>query len=262
MSTTMRENFTTGQIYRYAFITAGVIFFLYWLGPFATKEELSASARALYWTVAVTGNMLTAFAIVPLCCRKALQRGVFIWPYIFLGSAASALPGTSNIFLLEYFFRSQLVPILDLIFLYIDVLIITCAVSAVFFLAKQYQTDLNQPHSSGTKAPLPKTAPENEDFIHKLTGGAKLLRLNSQDHYLQVFTDSGTRTMLMRLSDASQHLSLSHGMQVHRSHWVAHSAVKHVEKGKNNVFLHLVDCSKIPVSRKYLKQVCNADWFK
>ena len=108
MSTTMRENFTTGQIYRYALITAGVIFFLYWLGPFATKEELSASARALYWTVAVTGNMLTAFAIVPLCCRKALQRGVFIWPYIFLGSAASALPGTSNIFLLEYFLGASL----------------------------------------------------------------------------------------------------------------------------------------------------------
>jgi DNA-binding LytR/AlgR family response regulator len=51
-------------------------------------------------------------------------------------------------------------------------------------------------------------------------------------------------------------------MQVHRSHWVTHSAVKNVEKGKNNVFLHLVDGSKIPVSRKYLKQVCNADWFK
>jgi len=81
--------------------------------------------------------------------------------------------------------------------------------------------------------------------------GRSLVRISSQDHYVEVVTERGRELVLMRFSDAVRELSGTGGCQVHRSHWVSRHAVVDVRRGKGKLRLVLKDGSEVPVSRTY-----------
>ena len=85
--------------------------------------------------------------------------------------------------------------------------------------------------------------------------GKNLLRVSSQDHYLEITTDKGSDRILMRFSDALDELSAMDGLRVHRSHWVMKSAIQEVKQAGGKVVLHLNDGSEVPVSRTYRKDL-------
>jgi hypothetical protein len=78
-----------------------------------------------------------------------------------------------------------------------------------------------------------------------------LLSMAVRDHYVDVVTENGQASLLMRFSDAMAEAEGIEGAQVHRSHWVAWSAVRQVEKAAGKVFLVLSNDSRIPVSRNH-----------
>jgi hypothetical protein len=81
--------------------------------------------------------------------------------------------------------------------------------------------------------------------------GQKLIRLQSADHYIEVFTEKGAKLLLMRLADATQLLESYNGAQVHRSHWVNFNEVSGVTKRNRKIWLRMSDGAEIPVSRSY-----------
>ncbi|MCP5087186.1 MAG: LytTR family transcriptional regulator [Rhodobacteraceae bacterium] len=81
--------------------------------------------------------------------------------------------------------------------------------------------------------------------------GRKLVRLQSADHYVEVHTETGTKLLLMRLSDAMEMLVGSNGGRVHRSHWVNYDEVDGVVKRDRKIWLRMSDGSDVPVSRSY-----------
>ena len=251
MGFTMREMPMFRLLPGYILVTAVIIFVLFWLGPFSTKSDLIPSHRALYWSIAVLGNLLVAVSIIPACIQLASNRGYRLVIGLSIGSIIAAIPGTANIFLLEYMFR-DLLPISYLIILYFDVAIITFSITMIFWMYSEYRLDI--------KAPRP--SKDDHAFVAELTGGSRLLHLEIQDHYLQVHTDTGPRTVLMRLGDAIDRLDPGRGLQVHRSHWVAHDAVAGIERRARGVMLVLDDNSTVPVSRSHLKKVRQAPWFR
>lgn len=78
---------------------------------------------------------------------------------------------------------------------------------------------------------------------------APLIRLQMRDHYVEVVTEAGSETVLLRMADAICAAEGVEGLQVHRSHWVARQAIRGVTRSQGRVALVLRDGGLVPVSR-------------
>ena len=76
-----------------------------------------------------------------------------------------------------------------------------------------------------------------------------LVRIEAQDHYLNVVTDWGSALILMRLSEAAEALEGFAGLQVHRSHWIAVEAVRAHRRETGRDILVMRDGTEVPVAR-------------
>ena len=80
-----------------------------------------------------------------------------------------------------------------------------------------------------------------------------------EDHYVRIFTGAGESLVLLRLSDAMAEVQDVPGLQIHRSHWVASSAVDRVERlAEGRLRVHLVNKLPPPVSRTFARAVREA----
>lgn len=82
-----------------------------------------------------------------------------------------------------------------------------------------------------------------------------LLRVEAQEHYVRLVSETDSRMLLYRFNDIVAELPDNDGMQVHRSHWVAYEAVVGHSRENGRLWLDLKDGSKVPVSRKYADDV-------
>ena len=83
----------------------------------------------------------------------------------------------------------------------------------------------------------------------------EIWHLEAKGHYLQILTDQGCEQVLMRFSDAIVALPETTGVQTHRSHWVAFSAVRTLVREGGKDFARLLDDRLIPVSKARRKDV-------
>ena len=200
-------------------------------GPFGTMEALPFLQRAIYWASVV------AVAIV-------LDRGLSrLGRFMRQGQAmrlvlvfAYAVIMASLVWLLNSTLFDGWGEFGQWIWLVFIILVISAAVHALFFWVRP------------NPQPIAKT-----NFLARLpvqTRG-QLIRLEAQDHYLKVVTDQGADLILMRMSDAENELG-NIGLRVHRSHWVAHSAIREVRRKQGRISLSMQDGSVVPVSRGYV----------
>lgn len=103
------------------------------------------------------------------------------------------------------------------------------------------------------EAPLPTLPRLVQRLPQDLRG--ELLSISVRDHYVDVRTDKGTGSLLMRLSDAMAEADTVDGAQIHRSHWVAWAAVDRGERAGGKLFLVLRDGARVPVSRNHKDKV-------
>ena len=80
---------------------------------------------------------------------------------------------------------------------------------------------------------------------------ARIIAIEADDHYLRVHTEAGQAYLHMRLGDAVLELAGVDGMRVHRSWWVARSAVASARWRHGRGTLRLADGRDVPVSRTY-----------
>src|SRR5690606_23711142 len=113
-----------------------------------------------------------------------------------------------------------------------------------------------------THAPPPGAAAAR--FLDRLPAKlrrARLVAVQSEDHYLRLHTDRGSDLILMRLADALGELEGLEGAQTHRSWWVARDAVASVVRGDGRAVLTLEGGLVVPVSRRYAKALRDAGWW-
>jgi hypothetical protein len=103
----------------------------------------------------------------------------------------------------------------------------------------------------------PKAAPAVPDILMRLPPEKRgpLMRLSAADHYVEIVTSRGSDLVLMRLGDAIAGTAPVEGLQVHRSHWVALSAIAGVQTTNGRTRLLLQDGSTLPVSRALAGEV-------
>lgn len=84
--------------------------------------------------------------------------------------------------------------------------------------------------------------------------GSELWHIAADLNYLHVRTSKGQAMVLYALARAADELGRS-GLLVHRSHWVAISAVRRVHRRRQGLIIELLDGSEVPVARRRQAQV-------
>ena len=92
-------------------------------------------------------------------------------------------------------------------------------------------------------------------------GSGRLIALEAEDHYLRIHTDLGSDIILMRMVDAVALLDTVPGARVHRSWWVARSAVEGSSSIDGRTTLRLATGLAVPVSRSMRPALAAQGWF-
>ncbi len=82
-----------------------------------------------------------------------------------------------------------------------------------------------------------------------------ILLMSAADHYVEIVTKNGSHLHRMTMKTAIEKAECCTGMQVHRSHWVAYSAMFSLEKTGERYFLLLRGGQKVPVSPAHAANV-------
>lgn len=88
--------------------------------------------------------------------------------------------------------------------------------------------------------------------------GRDVIAVSSDMHYLHVHTTKGKCMVLGTLRDAAAQLGDA-GMQVHRSHWVAHDHVRKIARRGSTLECVMSNGLRLPVSRRNRSKV--VDWY-
>lgn len=204
------------------------------IGPFSTGASWSYSFRALYWLTVVGSAIVVSHALKLAIVRyepriSVLKRGVLI-------SAGMVIFYAPILILLSQMtttLRDKPVTPWPMMMFYVGAISLSIGVG-------QWLRQLQD-----------KTPPRLLERLPQSRWG-NVIRLSSSDHYVEVVTDKGVETILMRFADALAELEGIDGTRVHRSHWVARQAVLGESRQNGRVFLDLIDGVRVPVSRSYL----------
>jgi len=101
--------------------------------------------------------------------------------------------------------------------------------------------------------PVAEDEPQPPRLMRRLSEGFQgpILRLCSEDHFVDVASATHRERLRMRLADAIDEMDTVEGHSVHRSHWVTRAAIEGVEREGARIFLRLSNGDLVPVSRTY-----------
>ena len=227
--------------------------FLGLIGPFGSYFNGPAWQRVLFQLACFWPGTLVYGALV----RLVLWRGwkpAATWAAIILGAAVVTAPFQ----ILVSSVGTAMWPILKIlrpIDWYLEGLLTAEPVVAGFTLLGQARMRKRRLASEADEA-----APLSP--AHGLLGAAPaaVLCLQMEDHYVRVHTHGGSRLVLTTLSQAMAAMDGIEGLQVHRSWWVARSAVAQAVADGRNLRLQLVNGVVAPVARSAVAGVRAAGW--
>jgi hypothetical protein len=90
--------------------------------------------------------------------------------------------------------------------------------------------------------------------------GRDVMALQAEDHYVRVHTALGSDLLLMRFADAVAEADGIDGLRVHRSWWVARSAVESAKGEGRRAMLTLRTGLSVPVTRESVPEIRRAGW--
>ncbi|MBL1240330.1 MAG: LytTR family transcriptional regulator [OCS116 cluster bacterium] len=172
------------------------------------------------------------------------------WPFIFIGSLCGILmtiPLLATIALINFIFLDNVISWPKMGSLWLQIFIVSQTIYALIYVV------ISQIIKS--RKQVEHTSPAMPHFLKNI--GGDLLYIKSEDHYLRIQTSAENKLILYKISDAIKQLDESHieGMIIHRSHWVAKSAIKsHKKDGRKNLLI-LSNDDILPVSATYLKNL-------
>jgi len=221
-------------------INVGVIGLCFWSGPFGTIDVLPDGIRLVYWGLIVLASSLIAtwlHALIYIQSWMSLS-GLFLVSLLF-----GLIIATVTVLLsLSLLVPIQRYPGYARIFVYSFP-----SATILFFLTtllarRQFNPPKEQQHER----------PALLKRLERYPDANEILALSAQDHYVEVTTDLGKELCLMRLEDAILEIEPEKGYRIHRSHWVAKSAIRDLIKQGATTKVVLVDGRKLSVSQARL----------
>ena len=221
-------------------INFGVIIVCFLSGPFGTFEALPNGFRLIYWgSIVLTTSLLAVWMGELIRARNwvalskiaavsivfaMLVAGLVILISLCLLHPIQKYPG--HIALLSYSFPSAAV---------------------IFFLFALVMRSKSMPGKDTDQK-----RPPLLNRLEKYPDAEKILSLSAQDHYVEVTTELGAELCLLRLSDAIAQTVPEDGFQIHRSHWIAKSAIVELKTKGATGQVRLTDGRTLNVSQSRL----------
>ena len=180
-------------------------------GTFQTDMLFDIVPRLFFWLVLIGISLLTGVSL-----RVAVQH---LWPatdYLAASFASALLSGIMLALTLPAGVRRLLDVPAEVLPSPVSVMVVITMIGSLIGLFHHFFTQAGGLSGQARPRLL-------ERLPQEICGN--LLRISVHDHYVEVATDRGTARLLMRLSDAIGEVDSVDGLRVHRSHWVARSAV-------------------------------------
>lgn len=248
-------------------IMTGVGLMLALIGPFGSFAAPFAW-RLVYWTGLAWGGYACYRPIGALVARLGPRLDfppAALWVTACL---IATVPMTVLVWFTGQSGRELQVPSLEeWLTLYGYVLAIGTVITFMFYL---FQRDVGgtplaamAPLANSPAQPEPAPAvPTQPRLFDRLPPklGTELVALEMEDHYLRVHTTLGSDLILLRMRDAVAELDGLDGAQVHRSWWVARTAVRGVLRDGRNLRLELSGGQIAPVARNLVPTLKTAGW--
>ena len=242
---------------------AAAVAVLAWLGPFDTWGRLSLPDRIAFWTLATSVNWIFGLVLGSAAGLAFDRRGGLAWAAAVVGgSAVAAVPGTAVVWLLvATYMDHRMTGVAEIASLYSQVIVIHLVLNALVTWLIYGKSRQGGAPDEAVSPYSPAETPASP-FLERIPPhlGRNLLHLHMQDHYVEVHTEEGSDLLLLRFRDALRELDGLDGAQVHRSHWVARSAVAGVVRRGGRIALRLVNGREVPVSRTFAPALRDRGW--
>ncbi len=240
-------------------VFAAVVVLFTVTGPFGTYDSLALPARLGYWLIVHALAWALALFFVTLFDAGLEHRIHNALARMLIGATISALPIGAMLTAVNGAFRSAPVTPGEVGANTLTALPISLILCVLAWMALDGTRNRSDLRTGEPEPPTPAAAPRPAilDRLQPEKRGA-LIRLEVQDHYVQVVTTRGHELILMRLADAIREAAPVDGRQVHRSHWVARSGIAALvrEPGRNGrSSIETLDGAVVPVSRAHLSGV-------
>lgn len=226
-----------------------LIRFGYWLSLLWLASFFAGPIARWYFPRFPNFNHRVSLALFGLCVAVSLPIFLIVMAMDVFGNPE----GQFSVSYVVRFFVDFKYGIIGLIWWFFQVFIITFIAFGAASLA----------YSAFLKDTMPATsANPAQRFLNRLPSkiGTDLKCITVEDHYIRVYTALGDAMILMRLADAISELDGFAGTQVHRSWWVAYSAIEHISKDKRRYTIQ-ISCSngepamRVPVSQSHVEKL-------
>lgn len=216
------------------------------MGPFGSYGAMPLLERALFWTPVLGVLVVLGVMIRTLVTVRSGPNPGFV--------ASLVIAGLNGLLLAPLLYG-----LLTLVLAGTGRLHVTGAEIAVLIVAVSLgicalRAAVEVRPAPPPAATVPQVPPRLARRLDPAISG-EIWALSVRDHYVDVLTSRGATSLLMRLSDAIHEVDSQPGAQVHRSHWVAWSAVATVCREGGKIVLHLKNGQQIPVSRNHRAKV-------
>ena len=235
------------------------------LGPFGSFALGSFADRLFYWIpAALLGyTLVRPTTLVALIIARRLRLPEI--PSAGAGILLASLPGTYAMAYLGGYRPGAELELQQLFQLYVQVALIGILVMLVFLLIEGRALTPEVSKQIETLAPSPQPIAESNaavPFLHRLPAAwrDRLVALEMEDHYVRAHGPGTSTLILLRMRDAEGELAGCDGLRVHRSWWVARSAVKQVIRNGRNIRLRLEGGLEAPVARDRIADLEDAGW--
>lgn len=233
--------------------TATIAISLVVMGPFDTYSQMTLGERILYWPPLVFGSLLLATAVRAYsrhfypdveagwrCVGESAAMATLFTPVIIMWTHTINGPGYEM-----HFFSAQLWVIVAAVYMMISISV--------------RLSDLSEAEAKVEAVARP--AEIRPRLYRRLSrpSAAPIVHLTVNDHYVELFQSDGAHhRLLLRFGDAVDEMDGVDGFCVHRSHWVARSAIRSVYREKGRDFVKLSNGTSVPVSRTYRPNLVKA----
>jgi hypothetical protein len=232
-------------------------------GPFGSYGEMTLAERGLFWAPVLAvciaaATLIRAFVYGALNLRSGLGGSVLITALMCLalcpplmlvlhglfGERPASMPGLAEI-----------------------VLLIASVSLGVCSLRHSAEIP-GEPGEGPAEAAVPVAesgsgsgaaaeAPQLPRLMRRVDPGLQgdLWSMTVRDHYVDVVTSAGPVSLLMRFGDAIEEAEPVEGLQIHRSHWVALSAIEGIDREGQRLFVRVKGGQRLPVSKAHRAKV-------
>ena len=247
----------------WAVVAATIVgIFLGIVGPFGSYLNGSVLTRIAYWVLSMWLGVAFYGSAFVLARLLAARSGIPLWiATAFLVMAASLPQALATSSLALYFWPNLAQLSLSQLDWFMQVLVLAGPVT----LGYAFWTGLLAPARVARPAPDRATSGEPDDAsgLFALLPprlGTDIICMAMEDHYVRVHTSLGSDLLLMPMARAVEDVAAIEGFRVHRSWWVARSAVLRIDGPARTMRLRLVNGMDVPVARRTVAMLRGLGW--